>query len=87
MTDATLTLKDMSPLTGTVETGGDYVRFRTQADLASQALGDPRDGVIEIEGHREEVVLESAHPYRPTPGLDTGPEGMELTLRRRAPSA
>ncbi|TJZ91783.1 hypothetical protein FA743_09915 [Paracoccus gahaiensis] len=87
MTDATLMLKDMSPLTGTVETGGDYVRFRTQADLDPQVLGDPREGVIEIEGHREEVVLESAHPYRPTPGLETGPEGMELILRRRAPSA
>ncbi|QBX34965.1 hypothetical protein E4191_09775 [Paracoccus liaowanqingii] len=87
MTDATLTLKDMPPLTGTVETGGDYVRFRTQADLDQSTLGDPLEGVVEMDGHREEVVLESAHPYRPTPGLEDGPEGVELTLRRRKPSA
>lgn len=85
MTHATLTFQGRDPLTGTVETGGDYVQFRTATPVRMEELDGLRDGVVAIDGAREDVVLESAHPHRATPGLGEGPDGLELTLRRIRP--
>lgn len=87
MTDATLTFDGLPPLTGMVETGGDYLRFRTSSSLSMEDLDGLRDGVVVMDGASEDVVLESAHPRHPTPGLEDGPDELELTLRRIQPAA
>lgn len=87
MTQATLKLHGAAPLEGTVETGGDYIRFRTEGGLSEEQAARLSEGVIEIDGRDERVVLESAHTHRAVPGIEGDRDGLELTLRRFEPSA
>lgn len=83
MTSATLTLDDIEPLEGTVETGGDYIRFRTDAPLDPDTIGPLHKGRIEIEGRVEQVMLKTAQPHRARPGdQDDASGSLELTLQR-----
>jgi hypothetical protein len=77
MTKATLTLKDMEQIKGTVEIGGDYVRFRTDVTLDESKIVGPVEGELTIDGKPERVVLENC---RTTDG-----KGCEITLRRITP--
>lgn len=79
MTQATLTLNGIAPLHGTVETGGDYIRFRTDGPLADEP--EPlHKGQIEMEGRTEKVMVK-------TVGSRTdSSDGVEVTLQRFEPS-
>jgi hypothetical protein len=79
MTKATLTLEGLEQTKGTVETGGDYARFRVDALLDGGRINGPHEGQLEIDGKSERVVLES---YR---ALNGQGEGCEITLRRIKP--
>ncbi|WP_347138281.1 hypothetical protein [Paracoccus sp. SSK6] len=83
MTQATLTLDGFEPLQGTVETGGDYIRFRTGSPIDPAGLDRLRHGRITIDGKAEKVMVKSVQPHA---GED-GTEGLELTLQRFAPSS
>lgn len=80
MTTARLTFEGMSPMEGTVEAGGDYIRFRTSTIPDRDAFSEPRDGMIEFDGRSEKVLLESAQPHEDA-------SEFELVLRRYQPSA
>ncbi|WP_265500798.1 hypothetical protein [Paracoccus beibuensis] len=83
MTTAKLTFEGVPPMEGTVEAGGDYVRFHTTSVPDADALAEPRDGMIDFDGHCEKVLLESAQPSKD----DSNSGGYELVLRRYQPSA
>ena len=77
MTNATLTLEGLDRIEGTVETGGDYARFRADAALDESRIAGPHEGRLTINGRSERVILEN---YR---ALDD--KGCEITLRRITP--
>lgn len=77
MTDTTLALNGLEPLTGTAELGGDYVRFQAPTSLDESDIVGPVEGELTIDGKSERVVLEN---YCTTEG-----EGCEITLRRIKP--
>lgn len=79
MTDATLSLDGLEPISGTVETGGDYIRFSADATLDEVQINGPHEGQLTLDGADERVVLES---YQAIEG-----GGCEITLRRITPSA
>ena len=82
MSKAILTLDGLPPLEGTAESGGDYIRFQTQAGVDADNLDRLHKGQIEIEGKTEKVMLKSAQPRQ---GDDAGM--IELTLQRFQPSS
>ncbi|SMO99765.1 hypothetical protein [Paracoccus laeviglucosivorans] len=86
MTPAKLTLDGSPPIDGVVDAGGDYITFRTRADVPPEQTRGPHEGEIEIDGRKERVVLESAHPTQSTPGMKTE-DTFDLTLRRISPRA
>ncbi|MFC3166645.1 hypothetical protein [Paracoccus fontiphilus] len=79
MTDATLSLDGIEPISGTVETGGDYIRFSADTTLDEHQINGPHEGQLSLDGADERVVLESYH------AIEGG--GCEITLRRITPSA
>ena len=79
MTDATLSLDGLEPISGTVETGGDYIRFSADAALDEGQINGPHEGQLTLDGADERVAVESYH------ALEGG--GCEITLRRTTPSA
>ena len=82
MTDATLTLEDGPELLGeVVDTGGDYIRIKTRTEMTQDQLAQYAEGMIEIDGKAQKVMLESAMP------MPDDEEVMELTMRRFTPSA
>ncbi|WP_282028298.1 hypothetical protein [Paracoccus marcusii] len=82
MTHATLTLEDGPELAGEiVDTGGDYIRIRTTTKMTQDQLAQYAEGLIEIGGKMQKVMLESAIP------LPDDEEVIELTMRRFTPSA
>ncbi len=82
MTHATLTLEDGPELSGEiVDTGGDYIRIRTTTEMTQDQLAQYAEGLIEIDGKMQKVMLESAMH------LPDDEEVMELTMRRFTPSA
>ncbi|WP_410218643.1 hypothetical protein [Paracoccus sp. (in: a-proteobacteria)] len=85
MTHAILTFEGHAPIEGTIEAGGDYIKFRTQAELSENDMGSMRNGTIEIEGKSETVLLESAHPHRAVSGIEPDEDCLQLTLRRHSP--
>lgn len=88
MTNAILTLDGIPPLEGTVETGGDYVRFSTNGNLPQDQLDRLHKGRIEIDGRTESVMVKSVVPQHATPGTGKDQEGgLEVTLQRYQPSA
>ncbi|MGR3198226.1 MAG: hypothetical protein ACU0DH_04675 [Paracoccus sp. (in: a-proteobacteria)] len=76
---AKLTFEGMPPIDGDAEAGGDYVRFRTNSLPDADAVAEPRDGMIDLDGQSAKVFLESAQTH------DDGV--IELVLRRYSPSA
>ena len=82
MTQATLSLNGFPPINGSVETGGDYARFRTQATPQVDSAEGTRDGQLLIDGKPERVVMENCRPL----SADEG-GGCEITLRRINPGA
>lgn len=81
MTNARLQLDGLPPLEGTVELGGDYIRFKTGERLADLKDGSSHRGQIEIDGKSEKAALESVSE-------DTeDATKVVLTLRRFTPSA
>ena len=82
MTHATLTLEDGPELSGEiVDTGGDYIRIRTTTEMTQDQLAQYAEGLIEIDGKMQKVMLESPIP------LPDDEEVIELTMRRFTPSA
>ncbi|MGN7870779.1 hypothetical protein [Paracoccus sp. 22332] len=79
MTDATLSLDGLEPISGNVEIGGDYIRFSADAALDERQINGPHEGQLSLDGADERVVLESYH------AIEGG--GCEITLRRITPSA
>ena len=79
MTDATLSLDGLDPVSGTVEIGGDYIRFSADAALDERQINGPHEGQLTLDGADERVAVESYH------ALEGG--GCEITLRRITPSA
>ena len=84
MTKATLTLDGLEPLQGTVETGGDYIRFITVVQIDSAQLDRLHQGQIDIDGKTEKVMVKSVQPHQATGENDGG--GLELALQRFSPS-
>ena len=80
MKNAFLKLEGGRQLTGVVEAGGDYLRFRTRTDMIPEAFHRLKEGQVEINGKSERVLLESAQSTRQA-GYT-----VELTLRRFTPS-
>lgn len=85
MTDAILMLDGLDPLTGTAETGGDYIQFRTDAMLDTASLEHGHEGRIDLGGRTEKVMLKSAHPHHPSSGDPDAADMLELTLQRFDP--
>ncbi|MCZ0961006.1 hypothetical protein [Paracoccus benzoatiresistens] len=84
MSKATLTLDGLPPLEGTAESGGDYIRFQTDAGIGADELDRLHKGQIEIDGKTEKVMLKSAQPH----GEAEDAHGkIELTLQRFQPSS
>lgn len=83
MTTETLTLTGLEPLTGTVETGGDYIQFRTNATLDTGAAARRRD---RHRGTGRKVMLKSAHPHRAAFGENDWATMLDLTLQRFQPA-
>ena len=79
MTDATLSLDGLEPISGTVETGGDYIRFSADATLDERQINGPHEGQLTLDGTDERVAVESYH------ALEGG--GCGIALRRITPSA
>ena len=75
---ATLKMEGHDGLTGTIEAGGDYIRFLTTANLSDDEIASLDEGEIEIDGRAEKVALESAH------SSENGE--CTLTLRRFTPT-
>lgn len=80
MTKATLQLDGIGQIEGTVETGGDYARFRADAALDESRIATAQEGQLTIDGKSERVVLEN---YRALG--DDNDAGCEITLRRIKP--
>lgn len=87
MNKAILTLDGLPPLEGTAESGGDYIRFQTGAEVDATGLDRLHKGRIEIDGKTEKVMLKSAHPHQPEAGDASQSETLELTLQRFQPSS
>ncbi|SMO98560.1 hypothetical protein [Paracoccus laeviglucosivorans] len=85
MKPATLTLTAQDPIRGHTESGGDYALFRTAANVSLEQTEGPHEGEIEIDGRRERVVLEGAHPTQSSPGMQTD-DTFDITLRRISPA-
>ena len=83
MTQATLTLDGIEPLHGTVETGGDYIRFRTEGGMDPDRLSRLTEGHIDIDGRSEKVLIKNVQPRSSEQGAE---DGLELTLQRFAPT-
>lgn len=83
MTQATLTLDGIEPLHGTIETGGDYIRFRTEGGMDPDRLARLTEGQIDIDGKSEKVMIKNVQSRSPEQGADNG---LELTLQRFAPT-
>ncbi len=79
MTDATLSLDGIDPVSGTVQIGGDYIRFSADTALDERQINGPHEGQLFLDGSDERVVLESYH-------VNEG-GGCEINLRRITPSA
>lgn len=82
MTQATLTLDGIEPLHGTVETGGDYIRFRTQG-MDPDRLARLTEGHIDIDGKSEKVMVKNVQSRSSEQGAENG---LELALQRFAPT-
>lgn len=81
MTNARLQLEGLPPLEGTVEVGGDYIRFTTGDRLADIEDGSHHSGQIELNGNSEKVALEAVSE-------DAEDENkVVLIMRRFEPSA
>lgn len=87
MTKARLTLEGHAPLDGTVEIGGDYIRFRPGGQADADALTRLEKGQIEIDGRTEKVMLKNVTAGQGGTGDDNGNGTLDLTLQRFTPSA
>lgn len=87
MTVAVLKFDGIAPLKGTAEAGGDYITFRTDAQLSNQQLNELHRALIEIGRESEAVLVESTDIERITADPFDEHERLHLTLRRHTPPA
>ena len=82
MTNATLILEGGPELSGEiVDTGADYIRIRATTEMTQEQMAQYAEGLIEIDGKMQKVMLESAI------AVPDDEEVIELTMRRFTPSA